>query len=78
VSNLFSFDGANLAEGAVFTSTGGVMYQISYNAAGDPLGTGHDVLLTTTTGEIPEPATWLLLGTGLLGFFGYIRRRQMR
>jgi autotransporter-associated beta strand protein len=78
VSNLFSFDGANLADGAVFTDANGVSYQISYNAGGDPLGTGHDVLLTTTTGEIPEPATILLVGPGALVFLGYLRRRQMR
>jgi hypothetical protein len=26
---------------------------------------------------IPEPATWLLLGTGVLGLLGYFRRRRM-
>jgi hypothetical protein len=79
VSNRLSFGGANLDNGAVFSSPFGVYYEIRYNVAGDPLGTGHDVLLTTTsTAPIPEPATLLLVGTAALGFFGYLRRRRMK
>jgi hypothetical protein len=29
-------------------------------------------------GEIPEPGTLLLLGTGVLGVLGYMRRRRMQ
>jgi hypothetical protein len=28
--------------------------------------------------DIPEPTTLLLLGTGALGAFGYVRRRRMK
>jgi autotransporter-associated beta strand protein len=27
---------------------------------------------------VPEPGTWLLVGTGALGLFGYLRRRRMK
>ena len=27
---------------------------------------------------IPEPGTWLLFGTGIIGLFGYIQRRRMK
>ncbi len=43
------------------------------------LGGGHTLALDPTpfVSEIPEPATLLLVGTGALGVFGYIRRRRM-
>ena len=27
---------------------------------------------------IPEPGTWLLFGTGIIGLFGYVQRRRMK
>jgi hypothetical protein len=42
-----------------------------------PLGLGYQVSGdAVTNGEIPEPGTWLLLGTGLLTLAGVLRRRR--
>lgn len=72
VSGLLSYQGQLLADGSTFTDSAGQQFMIDYNAAGDPNGTGHDILLSTT----PEPtALGLLLasGVGLL-----LRRRRAR
>jgi hypothetical protein len=37
-----------------------------------------DVQLLSAGGEIPEPGTWLLLGTGALLIFGILRRRRIK
>ena len=37
-----------------------------------------DLTLTPLQGEIPEPATLLLVSTGAIGAFGYLRRRRIK
>jgi len=39
---------------------------------------GYIGALAPTTTEIPEPGTLLLVGTGVLGVIGYVRRRRMQ
>jgi len=72
VNGQLSYQGQLLADGSTFTDSAGQQFMIDYNAAGDPNGTGNDILLSTT----PEPAGIGLLlasATGLLQ-----RRRRVR
>lgn len=55
-----------LAEGAFFGS-GGLLWTITYQG-----GTGNDIILTA----VPEPTTWLLIGTSVLAAWVYRRRRN--
>jgi hypothetical protein len=63
----------NFASGTSVIGTSNITYRIDYNAAGDPLGTGNDVLLTVTS--VPEPASLALLALGAIGLLARRRHR---
>ena len=62
------------ASASTVTGTSGFTYSVQYNQSGDPAGSVHDVLLTTTA--VPEPASLGLLGLGAAGLLA--RRRRAR
>jgi hypothetical protein len=64
----------------VFSSQFTVPYQtlLSQVAAGGSISTSYSASITATTGpppQIPEPATMILLGSGLIGIFVIGRKR---
>ena len=56
------------------------LWQQYYNPLGPPTGVGALGLAgeLNLNVEVPEPATMLILGTGVLGIFAYYRRRRMK
>jgi PEP-CTERM motif len=72
------FDNGNLSEGFTDEFTGGQFCNLEINGVACPNTSGAfalDVTTITPTVATPEPATLLLLGTGLLAVFS--RRRQL-
>jgi len=76
VGGELSYAGLPLADSSSFTGPNGISYEINYNVTGDPNASGHDVLLTSETNAVPEPASLSLLGLGAIGLLSRRRRRR--
>ena len=79
ISNMILWDGDFAIEGMFSTinylnSTG--WSNLSVVKSGD----GQDILFSGdyAAASVPEPGTWLLLGTGVLVCFGILRRRRIK
>ena len=47
----------------------------TFGGGGDPISGVEDLTFTVTSNPVPEPSTLALLGTGILGAAGAVRRR---
>ena len=47
----------------------------TFGGGGDPISGVEDLTMTVTSSPVPEPSTFALLGTGILGAAGAVRRR---
>ena len=74
IGNLYGSDGTTLLNSVTQTgltrTTGGVAMRSFDNFDIDTIE------VNKATNPIPEPATMLLLGSGLLGLFGFKRKRK--
>jgi hypothetical protein len=67
----------NASFGSEYTTTTGPADFQEFPVLDGPLGFGFEVNGTVAdAGAVPEPGTWVLLGTGLLALAGVLRRRR--
>jgi hypothetical protein len=59
----------------LYSTNGGTNW--NSNGTGNALG-AFDILGSSSVGTVPEPSSLLLLGTGLVGAFGTLRKKLMR
>jgi hypothetical protein len=90
VLNGMHFDSSgNMTNWVVFSDPGGVLPsdpdhfrifafggsgEFQYHNFGTADGFIGTVTWSTTTGSVPEPSSWMLLGAGFLGMMGVVRR----
>jgi hypothetical protein len=59
----------------LYSTNGGSSW--NSNGSGNPIG-AFDILGSSGAGSVPEPSSMILLGTGLVGAFGTMRKKLMR